>query len=173
MKSHLGVRVVKHKSFVCFMFILLFSWFVHVCFAVDKAAVDGALIDAENDLASAYVSVAEAEDGGADVSELMVKLEFAASLLSDAGNSYRLGDYDKAYSYAVNCSNTVNGIISEASSLIEEAEQVYKERLFATVAMSSAGLGVLFVLSLFAWRFLKKKYFKRVLEMKPEVGKTG
>ena len=164
--------MLKRKSFVCFMFILMFLWFAHVCFAVDKAAADEALIDAENDLVSAYVAVAEAEDTGANVSELLAKLKIAGNLLGDASISYRLSDYDDAYSCAVNCSNTVNGVISEASSLIEEAEQVYKERLFATVAMSSAGLGVLFVLSLFAWRFLKKKYFKRVLEMKPEVGKT-
>lgn len=161
--------MIKHKSFVCFMFILLFSWFVHVCFAVDKVAVNGALIDAENDLASAYVSVAEAEDGGAEVSELMVKLEFAASLLSDAGNSYRLGDYDTAYSYAVNCSDSVEGIVSEASSLKLKAEDAYNERLFVAATMSSAGLGMLFVLSLFGWRFWKNRYYKRVLEMKPEV----
>jgi len=150
----------------------MFSWFMTTCFAADKAVADEALIDAENDLASAYVAVAEAEGAGANVCELLAKLTIAGNLLADANNSYRLSDYDNAYSCAANCSNIVNGIISEASSLKLEAEQVYKERLFATAAMSSAGLSVLFVLSLFAWRFLKKKYFKRVLKMKPEVGKV-
>jgi hypothetical protein len=167
--NHLGMYMVKRKIFVCFMFILMFFWFAHVCFAVDKAAADEALIDAENELASAYVSVAEAEDGGAEVSELMVKLESAASLLSDAGNSYRLGDYDKAYSCAVNCSDSVEGIVSAASSLKLKAEDAYNERLFATATMSSAVLSVLFVLSLFGWKFWKNRYYKRVLEMKPEV----
>jgi hypothetical protein len=55
--------MVKRKSFICFMFILMFFWFAHVCFAVDKAGVDGALIDAENDLASAYVAVYFLFDG--------------------------------------------------------------------------------------------------------------
>jgi len=162
--------MVKHKSFVCFVvFILMFFWFAHVCFAVDKAAVDGALIDAENDLSSAYVAVGEAEKAGADVSELLVELRFAGALLAGAYNINGTGDYDKAYSFAVNCSESVNEIVDEALSLKLEAEKAYSGRLFMTGAVSSVALSVLFVLSLFGWRFLKKKYVERVLGMKPEV----
>jgi len=161
--------MVKRESFVCFMFILMFSLFAHVCFAVDKAAVDGALIDAENDLVSAYVAVGEAEKAGANVSELLVELRFAGTLLAGACNTNRTGDYDKAYSFAINCSESVNGIADEALGLKLEAEKAYSGRLFMTGAVSSVALSVLFVLSLFGWRFLKKKYVERVLGMKPKV----
>lgn len=165
--------MVKCKSVVCFVvFILMFSWFVDACFAVDKAVADEALIDAENDLVSAYVAVEEAEQVGANVSELLTKLKFAGSLLADAYNAHRVGDYDDACSYAVNCSDRAKGIASEAAGLKLEAEKGYSERLFATAAVSSAGLSLLFVLSLFGWRILKRRHFKRILEMKPEVGKT-
>ena len=161
--------MVKHKSFVCFMFILMFFWFVHVCFAVDKAAVDGALIDAENDLVSAYVAVGEAEQVGVNVSELLVKLRFAGTLLGQVCNTNRTGDYDEAYSFAINCSESVDGIADEALGLKLEAEKAYSGRLFMTGAVSSVALSVLFVLGLFGWRFLKKKYVERVLGMKPKV----
>jgi len=162
--------MIKCKGFLCFvLFFLVFSWFVQACFAVDKVDADGALIDAENVLASAYVAVAEAKRAGANVSELLVKLDFAGTLLADAYNAYRLGDYDEAYLYATNCSGKVNGIVSEAASLKLEAENAYSEKLFSTEVLSSVGLCLLFVLSLFGWRFLKKKYLKRVLEMKPEM----
>ena len=162
--------VVKYKSFFCFvMFILLFSWFAHVCFA-DKA--EKALIDAENDLASAYVAVAEAEKAGANVSELLVKLRFAGTLLAEAYNTNRTGDYDKAYSFAINCSEGVNGIVDEALSLKLEVGNAYDGRLFMRTAVSSVALSVLFVLSLFGWRFLKRRYLKRVLRMKPTEGKA-
>jgi hypothetical protein len=162
--------MVKFKSFICFVvFILIFSWFVHVCFAVDKVAVDGALIGAENDLVSAYVAVGEAEKTGANVSELLVKLRFAGTLLAQACNTNRTGDYDKAYSFAINCSESVDGIADEALDLKLEAEKAYIGRLFMTGAVSSVALCVLFVLSLFGWRFLKKKYVERVLGMKPKV----
>jgi len=129
-------------------------------------------MEAENDLTSAYIAVEEAEQVGANVSELLAKLKFAGNLLADAYNAHRVGDYDNACSYAMNCSNSVNGIASEAAGLKLEAEKAYGERLFTTAAASSAALSLLFVLSLFSWRFLKKGYFKRILRMKPEVGKT-
>ena len=162
--------VVKYKSFFCFvMFILLFSWFAHLCFA-DKA--EKALIDAEHDLASAYVAVAEAEKAGANVSRLLVKVEFTGNLLADAYNAYRTYDYDKAYLCAINCSDSGDGIVYAASSLKLEAEEAYSTRLFITAAISSAVLSVLFVLSLFGWKYFKNKYLKRVFGMKPEVVKA-
>ena len=174
-KNHFGMCMVKRKSFVCFMFILMFSWFVHACFAADKVAVDGALIDAENDLSSAYVAVGEAEKAGANVSELLVELRFAGTLLAEAYNTYntnRTDNYDKPYLLAINCSEGVNGIVDEASSLKLEAENAYSGKLFMTAAVSSAALCVFFVLGLFGWRFLKRRYLKRILRMKPEVGKA-
>ena len=162
--------MVKRKSFVCFVvFILVFSWFVHVCFAVDKVAVDGALVDAENDLVSAYVAVGEAEKAGANVSELLVKLRLAGTLLGQACNTNRTGDYDEAYSFAVNCSESVDGMVDEALGLKLEAEKAYSGRLFMTGVVSGVALCVFFVLGLFGWRFLKRSYLRRVLEMKPKV----
>lgn len=170
MVKKFGMRMVKCKILICFVvFVLFFSWFVQVCFA-DADEAEEALIDAEEGLASAYVVVAEAEDAGANVSELVVKLEFAGALLAEAYNSNRTGDYDEAYSLAVDCSECVNGVVDEALGLKLEAENVYRGRLFVTAAVSSAALCVFFVLSLFGWRFLKGRYFKRVLGMKPEVG---
>ena len=163
----------KFKIAACLVLMLLvFSWFVHACFAVDRAVAEEALVDAESSLASAYVAVAGAEEAGANVSELIVKLEAAGNLLAEANNSYMLGDYDEAYSYAVNCSDTVEGLASEASGLKLNAERAYGEGLRLTAALSSGGLIVLFVLSLYFWKFLKERYFKRVLKMKPEVGKA-
>lgn len=170
--NRLGMCMVRRKSFVCFMFILMFFWFAYVCFAVDKAAVDGALIDAENDLVSGYVVVGEAEKAGGNVSELLAKLRFAGTLLAQACNANRTGDYDKAYSFAINCSEGVDGIVYEALGLKLEAEKAYSGRLFMTTAVSSVALCVLFVSSLFGWRSLKKKYVERVLGMKPKVEKA-
>jgi hypothetical protein len=168
--NHLGMCMVKRKSFVCFVvFILILSWFVHVCFA-DKA--EKALVDAENDLVSVYVAIGEAEKVGANVSELLVKLRFAGTLLAQAYNANRTGDYGKAYSFAIDCSESVDGIVDEALGLKLEAEKAYSGRLFMTTAVSSVALCVLFVSSLFGWRSLKKKYVERILGMKPKVEKA-
>ncbi|MEM2105889.1 MAG: hypothetical protein QXV21_05420 [Candidatus Bathyarchaeia archaeon] len=161
--------MVKKVVMGLFVLFVLFSWFVNTCFAVGQAEADLALEEAEKDLSSAYVSVAEADGAGANVSELLVRLELAGTLLAEANNAYRVGDYERAYSLAVNCSDAVNGVVSDALSLKSEAEEAYNQGLFFNACVSSVGLSLLFVLSLFGWMFLRKKYFRRILEMKPEV----
>ena len=165
-----GGRCMLRKIALCFVLFVLFSWFVHACFAVGQADANQMLAEAENALVSAYVSVAEANSVGANVSQLLVKLEDAGALLAEAQNSYRVGDYERAYLLALNCSNTVDNVVQEALTLKSETEEAQGQKLLFTAGVSSACLSVLFVLSLFGWRFLKKAYLKRVLEMKPEVG---
>jgi len=162
--------MVNRKVLIyCAIFALICAWLMPTCLAVDKRGAEEALADAEGALASAYGAVGEAESVGANVTELLSKLSLAGDLLAEANNTYRLGDYDGAYLYATNCSDTVEGIANQALNMKLEAEEIHGERLFFTAALSSTGLSALFVASLFGWRFSKKKYVKRVLEMKPEV----
>lgn len=137
--------------------------------ATDRHGAQKALSDAENVVASAYLAVVEAEKAGANVSELISKLEVAADWLAEANNAFRLGDYDEAYDFAVNCVKALEGVAYEAEVLMEEAQRSRSERLFLSAAYSGVGLSLLFVFSLFGWRYLKRFYVKRVLKMKPEV----
>ncbi|MBS7633147.1 hypothetical protein KEJ15_05970, partial [Candidatus Bathyarchaeota archaeon] len=59
---------------------------VHSCCAVDKPEADAALKEATDNMASAYSAVAEAENAGADISELLTDLESAAAKLAKAYN---------------------------------------------------------------------------------------
>jgi len=157
-----------HKGLAIFVLaFLLFAYFTRASLAITPSEAYEALTNAEENLASSYVYVAEAEHAGANISELLTRLVYAGELLAEAKNSYSIGDYERAYSLAINCSSTVNDVASEASDLKLKAEEAYDERLMFTAGISSAGLSVLFVLSLFAWRFLRKRYVERVLKMKP------
>jgi hypothetical protein len=163
--------MVRRGFYVCVGFvILLLSFRLQNCFAIDRTTADQALNDAANTLASCYVAVADAERAGANVSDLKVRLGLAGGLLSEAYNAYRLGEYDAAYSYATNCSSSINNIVSNATDSKQKAEAAYENDLFSSSAVSSVGLSLLFVFSLFGWRLLKNRYFRRVLKMKPELG---
>jgi len=165
--------MVNPKVSTCFFLsFLMISFFIQGCSAIDQSVADESLVNAENVLASAYVAVAEAENAGVNISEFLVRLEVAGKLLADANNTYRIGDYDKAYLYAINCSDTVSRIVFEALILKSEAEELYSRNLFLAGAFSSFSLSVLLVLGLFGWRFFKNRYLKRVLGMKPEVRKS-
>ncbi len=162
--------MIKSRIVACFLAsAFLFVFLVGNCLAVDPATAWESVSRAEGDLSSAYVAVADAERAGANVSELVARLELAADSLGVARNSFEIGDWDGAYSEATNCSNTVEGVFAEASALESDAERVREETLLFTAGLSSVGLCLLLAASLFSWRLLRSRYVMRVLKMKPEV----
>jgi hypothetical protein len=151
---------------------LLAVWFVPACFAVDAVEASGAISQAERDLGSAYVVVAEAESAGADVSVLLNKLGSAGDFLSEAYVAFRAGDYGNASVLAMECSRAVEGVVGDATRLKADAERAHSDRLLLTVTESGVGLILLLVLGFSGWRFLKRRYYGRVLDTKPQVEGT-
>jgi len=151
---------------------LLAVWLVPACFAVDAVEASGAIGQAERDLGSAYVVVAEAEGAGADVSVLLNKLGSAGDFLSEAYVAFRAGDYGNASLFAMECNHVVSGVAGDAARLKLDAERARSDRLLLTSAGSGVGLVLLLVLGFSGWRFLKRRYHKRVLDMKPHVEGT-
>lgn len=143
---------------------------MRTCFAADEIEARGLLSQAEQDLTGAYTVVAAAKVAGANVSALIGRLDEAGGLLARGNGLLDVGDYGNASLLAVQCSFTVLGVVDAAETLKVEAEARSRDSFFMSVAVSSVGLSVLFVLSLLGWRVLKKRLFGQVLDMKPEVG---
>jgi hypothetical protein len=163
------MKSCKSVAFCLIVSMLLAVWFVPTCFAVNAAEANTAIDQAERDLSSAYVAVAEAEGAGANVSALLNKLDTAGDFLSEAHAAFRTGDYENANSLAINCSQTVEGLADDAASLKLDAEKAQSDRLLFAAMGSGVGLVLLLVLGLLGWKFLKRRYFRRVLDMKPQL----
>ena len=148
---------------------LTLVWFAPACFAVNRDEASANIGEAERDLSLASSVVAEAEKAGANVSAYLARFDDAGKLLSEAYAAFGRGDYDNASFYAIQCADAVDGVVENATRLKMEAEAAYRNSMFLAAGTSSFYLSLLFVLSLFGWRFLKNRYFKRVLGMKPEV----
>ena len=166
MKSYRNVAVCLAVS------VLLVVWLVPACFAVDAVEASGAIGQAERDLGSAYVVVAEAEGAGADVSVLLDKLGSAGDFLSEAYVAFRAGDYGNASLLAMECSHVVEGVAGDAARLKVDAERAHSDRLLLTATASGVGLVLLLVFGFFGWKFLKRWYFRRALDMKPRLGEA-
>ena len=151
---------------------LLAVWFVPVCFAVDAVEASIVINEAERGLSSAYVVVADAEGAGADVSALLSKLDSAGDFISEAHVAFWSGDYENASVLADECSNAVKGIADDAARLKTDAEKALSDRLLLTVTESGVGLILLLVFGLLGWKLLKRHYFRRALEMKPQMEET-
>jgi len=142
---------------------------MQACSAVDRSVAEEALVDAEGDLASAYVAVAEAEGAGANVSGLLTKLNVAGRFLAKAHNCYRTGDFNGAVYYANLSVESVKGIVREAEELKALATDEYKERCFQTEAAFALAVVLIVVGSVAGWLFFKKRYLEKALRMRPEV----
>ncbi len=153
-------------SVALFLFVIMLG---PVCFAVSADAAGSALDQAERDLSSAFVAVADAGDSGADVAGLLERLSVAGDYLSGARVAYRVGDYERAYSDSVACSSTLDGVVSDAMQLQASAENERSEGMLLAVVGSGVGLVLLSVLGLLGWRYLSKWYLRRAMDLKPVV----
>lgn len=162
--------MIRCKSAFILAAMVLISSVFPICLGTDEVEATDALSSAEDSLSSAYLAVMNAETAGADISKLQETLNTAGNSLADAYNTYRTGNFSMAVLYANDCINKVNGVTSEAMTLKLIAEEAYTRRLLTTTGVSITVLCALFVLSLWGWRVMKKRYLKKVLEMKPEVG---
>ena len=146
---------------------LVVTVFEPVCFAVSVDEASVALNKADEDLNSAFIAVADAGNSGADTASLLERLSVAGNYLSDSHIAFRVGNYENAYSSAVACSNSLLGVADEALRLMGSAENSRGTKILLTTVGSGVGLTLLFVFGLFGWRFVSKRYIKRVLDLKP------
>lgn len=135
--------------------------------AGDEAS--SAIGEADNALRMAFEAVLEAERAGANVSDLIVKLDEAGGLLAEAENAYRVGNFSEAVSRAEECSVLADGVVGEALSLKSSALADAQKAVLQTLTFSWVG-GVAFLAVLFfVWGWFKRVYAKKLLKMKPEV----
>jgi hypothetical protein len=153
---------------VCLLSAAMVLWFLPTCFAISKVDASTAISQAEQDLGSAYTSVFEADAAGASVSALMDKLDVAGEFVSEAHSLFNLGDYDNAFTSAQACSSAVEGVVGEAARLKVDAEITHNAGLFLSAVVSGVGVGLFLLFAFFGWRILKRWYFRRLLDMKPE-----
>lgn len=167
MKGIPGLRIIP-VLFV--LFVLLSSAVVGRVDAPDAENIAVSVVEeAEQAAASAYLAVLEAENVGADVSELLRRLDSAALYLASARMSLRIGDFDGAIGNASFCVEALDEILGDAEVLKDKAAKDLNE--YSLIAISGSIVGVVLVLcvSFFGWRFFKVRYYERVLKTKPEV----
>ncbi|MCW4024994.1 MAG: hypothetical protein NWF01_08170 [Candidatus Bathyarchaeota archaeon] len=129
-----------------------------------------AKLQAANDATEqAFTAVLSAEKAGANVTELIAKLNNAITFLAHAENANRFGD--------------VNSVISNADSAISISQQVTAQAKTAEESVTSQSMNafwlsvgsvmggsVLFILGLFlVWRLFERRYLRSLLDTQPEV----
>ena len=153
--------------------VLLLVLFLMLMFPVSAAGnqevAASSISEAELSMVQAYEAVLDAESADADVSGLLVRLNDAAALLSEARMTFDVGDFDEAAGYAESTSEVVYEIVDEVELLeIEVANaRVYSSWVFLVISV--LGVSVVVVASVFGYSFFKRRYYRRLSKMKPRV----
>lgn len=163
---------ISRKFFAAFFTIVFLA--LSLAFYASVASVKGEeaypiVEKAENDLKNAFEAVLEIERAGANVSILTASLNEAGLFLAKAENAYATGNFNEAAYLAESCSAIADNIIRRAEALKGEAsalrQTVFWQNLFASLLGSAVFLIALYLV----WKWFKSVYFKRLLNMKPEV----
>ncbi len=118
---------------------------------------------------SAFAELYKAENYGANITELIDRLNKAADLLTEAENAHNSGDDQLASEYALSVISITKQAIIDArdaqkTALIQSKSNICYSVVFAIIGCSS----VIFVLFL-CWRLVKNHYIANMLNSTPEV----
>ena len=131
-----------------------------------------AVSEAERSVALGFEAVLSAEEAGANVTGLVVRLNEAAGLFSDAQRAFDAGDYENATSLA-ELSVAAGGLVwDDAERLEVEAVDAASARMWLFLVASSVAVPLVLLVGFFGYRFFKRWYYGRLLRMKPRVGKA-
>jgi hypothetical protein len=169
-------KLVKMSMRKLLIVLLIVSAFVFPFFVFRVGASSGdvaasAISRAEGVVVSAYEAVLEAEQAGADVSGLLVRLNEAGELLAEAQVAFRLGGFDEAVVSANLCSEIGESVESEADELWVKAYGSRVTGIWLTMTGSLVSMDAVVLGSFLGWRVFKRRYIRRVSRMKPEVAK--
>jgi hypothetical protein len=140
------------------MCVLFFVGSVTFSSASSESDAGLAIAQAEQRIEVCYSAAADAEKAGANVTSLLAILDEAGMNLSEARVAFQNGNFDFAYTLAVQSNATLNGFELNATSLRDRAAQQGRVGFLVNVVGSTVGTFVVIVIGLLVWLSLKKRY---------------
>jgi len=175
--DRMGRLIILTALKVCFfriviMSLILSSFLPFSARGSSHREVAATVNDAEQAIAVGFEAALDAEQAGANVSSLLVKLYEGAELLSVARMAFEDGDYDEAARLSGLSSEVSAQVESEALILKVEARNAAFNKYQLYLAGSAVAIVIVVIATLLSYRFLKKRYLEHTLKMKPEVEKA-
>jgi hypothetical protein len=163
--------VLKFSSVLIILLVFVSPFFVSAALAeASENEAASALVNADGVVVSAYQAVLKAEEEGANVSSLLVRLSEAGDNLAHGHMAYSLGDFDETTRSAGLSRNIGEEVRNEANELTGSARAEGAQRLWSTATGSVVGVIAVVFGSFLVWRVFKRRYYRQVLGMRPEVG---
>ena len=133
-----------------------------------QASANRAINEAQDSIYVAYKSIADAEQAGGDVSNLVDQLNNAISLLEEARDSYEQEDYSTAYEKAVEAKSIAETVEQNADDLQARANFARILQLIVIPLVIVLVVIFSFIFIKRGWKWLERKADEEFLEM--EIG---
>ena len=127
------------------------------------------LQEANRAVGQAFNAVLEAENAGGNVTELMLKLNTAGTILANAQNILNSGNSANITSNLENVLQMANQVNADALNLRNVSLVGSQNSLWLTLFFSVAGAIGLCISLLIVWQRFKRVFNKKLLSTKPEV----
>jgi len=139
---------------LCVLFVVRGVAFSYASTASDASS---AIAEAELRIQVCYSAAADAEKAGANVTGLLSVLDGAGLLLSKASLAFQGGDYDSAYSLAVQSNSTLARFEAQAGSLKNTAVQDGRMDFWVNIVGSTVGTFAVIIIGVLLWFYLKRR----------------
>jgi hypothetical protein len=127
------------------------------------------LLQAKDNLLSAYISVLNSDRIGGDVSELVYYLNNAINFYYLSEKAFNLGDNVAAINYAKKVILITDEIIEDNVYLATIAKHKKMVEFNTKIILSIIYVILIIVSGFFLWRLFKFYYIKRMMTLRPEV----
>ncbi len=154
-------------SCLCFCIIPYNHQSIKISAQTDNVSIK--IQEANTALNAAFNAVLDAEQAGANITDLIVQLNFAANNLSQAENNYRIGDYTTAVYQAESVLPLAQQIILQAQNSKQNAIIAIQEAFQYTTVLTIIGISIFILVLFLIWCLFKQNYIKGLSEAKPEV----
>jgi len=124
---------------------------------------------ANNAVEQAFNAVLDAEQAGANVTDLLSQLNVAGGYLAQAENAYRTGDSSTAATKADSVLPIAQQVMTAAQSAKQTATTSGQNAFWETIAFTIIGSIAFVYVLLLVWRRVKRNYIKNLSEAKPEL----
>jgi hypothetical protein len=159
------------RGSVSFLLVLvlvgLFSHGVFVVRGADEAS--SSVGEADVAVRWAFNATLDAERAGANVSGLILRLNEAGEILTEAEMALGNGNSSEAAGKAGQCIGIAESVRSDADVLKASALDGARTVFWASLTFSVVGIVVFVVVLEFVWRRFKRGHVRKMLGMKPEV----
>jgi hypothetical protein len=146
----------RFYKFVIF-FCILTSFSISGVFSAEKEDATLIISNAENFLGETFESILIAEQTGANISNLLDRMNLGGDYLNQANVMYKAGAYDDAILFADLCIETVNEIRSESLELIGTVELNSN----FTIIWSIIGVIIVCIGGFLGWNFFKNYFLEQ------------